>query len=276
MTHVEASVLEGGPICHDNDNDHLFVENNDLHENLNKILSIYEEGNCSKLFGNLKENSIDLNVFAHGDDTIVDSPTRILVRNSGPQGDNDVGLTNWVSPLKETDLYQIQAPLPSQNYGVGKEVDNNIDVSKHIGLDLKCSKVKNSLIAMECRDAKTKAETKVERVDNSLCGYLWGSTDCDWSCLPVVGKSGGTLSIWNMSVLNFVFAFIGPGSSGASLILRKTYQVMIVNVYSPCSLIDKQKLWEDVVIDKGMFACDLWCVLGDFNATCSPAESVTP
>lgn len=39
----------------------------------------------------------------------------------------------------------------------------------------------------------------------------------------------------------------------------------MVNVYSPCSLAGKRKLWGDLVMTKRGFGMTLWCIGGDFN-----------
>lgn len=42
--------------------------------------------------------------------------------------------------------------------------------------------------------------------------------------------------------------------------------IKIVNVYSPCVLIDKRTLWEELNLLKGRVSDGLWCVIGNFNS----------
>jgi exonuclease III len=40
---------------------------------------------------------------------------------------------------------------------------------------------------------------------------------------------------------------------------------IIINVYAPCDLPNKKKLWVDVLVAKHVEVAELWCVAGDFN-----------
>jgi len=42
--------------------------------------------------------------------------------------------------------------------------------------------------------------------------------------------------------------------------------VVIVNVYSSCTLLDKIQMWEDLKKIRHNEPCKSWCILGDFNA----------
>lgn len=45
-----------------------------------------------------------------------------------------------------------------------------------------------------------------------------------------------------------------------------------MNVYSPCSLQLKRKLWKDLILCKSKFSDGEWCMGGDFNVVVSERE----
>ncbi|KAK2458146.1 DNA-(apurinic or apyrimidinic site) endonuclease [Trifolium repens] len=118
-------------------------------------------------------------------------------------------------------------------------------------------------------------ETKLEVITDSLCFNLWGSHDCNWAYLPSEGRSGGILSIWSKSNNLLIFSFMGDGFVGVCLEwgLLKTI-CFVVNVYSKCDLASKRTLWNNILNCKRGLGDGRWCVVGDFNAVCSPEERV--
>lgn len=42
--------------------------------------------------------------------------------------------------------------------------------------------------------------------------------------------------------------------------------INVINVFSPCGLDDKHRLWGDILSLKRRVGDGIWCVLGDFNA----------
>jgi hypothetical protein len=95
---------------------------------------------------------------------------------------------------------------------------------------------------------------------DSLCRSLWGSDDCDWAFLPSVGNSGGIISIWRKSDSNLLFSFVGEGFVGVCLewgTLRE--RCLVVNIYSKCDLVAKQRLWEKLLLLKNTFGDGVWC-----------------
>ncbi|CAJ2673622.1 unnamed protein product [Trifolium pratense] len=110
-------------------------------------------------------------------------------------------------------------------------------------------------------------ETKLETISSSLCYYLWGSQDCEWTFLPSEGNSGGILSIWKKDNNLLLFIFTGQGFVGVCLesgIQKKV--IFVVNVYAKCDLDSKRRLWENLVMSKRGFEDGAWCFAGDFNA----------
>jgi hypothetical protein len=100
-----------------------------------------------------------------------------------------------------------------------------------------------------------------------LIHSLWGSDDCDWSYLPAVGNIGGILSIWPKSL------FTGCGFIGVCLEVNQDQsRVFIVNVYAKCNLVDRRRLWREILSSKRAFGGVCWCVLGDFNSVRDSTE----
>lgn len=46
----------------------------------------------------------------------------------------------------------------------------------------------------------------------------------------------------------------------------------VVNVYTPCNLAGKRKLWEVLRKVKNSFGPGLWCLVGDYNSVCNSLE----
>jgi hypothetical protein len=110
-------------------------------------------------------------------------------------------------------------------------------------------------------------------VDEPLIHSLWGSDDCDWSYLPAVGNIGGILSIWRKSLFLGVCSFTGCGFIGVCLEVNQDQsRVFIVNVYAKCNLVDKRRLWREILSSKRAFGGVCWCVLGDFNSVRNSTE----
>lgn len=87
------------------------------------------------------------------------------------------------------------------------------------------------------------------------------------------GNSGGLLNIWHSSMMTGLFSFAGDGFSGVCFERGVgRIQCFIVNVYSPCNLAGKRRLWEDLKSAKSRLEYGLWCIVGDFNAVCNSRE----
>jgi hypothetical protein len=126
---------------------------------------------------------------------------------------------------------------------------------------------------MEKIDFLAIQETKMEVIPDSLIYGIWGGQDCDWTYLPAVGNSGGILSIWCKVKASLVFTFVGDGFVEVCLnVVNENRRCFVVNVYAKCNLLDKRRLWGDILMSKGGFGGDLWCVAGDFNSVREPTE----
>ncbi|KAK2445529.1 DNA-(apurinic or apyrimidinic site) endonuclease [Trifolium repens] len=111
------------------------------------------------------------------------------------------------------------------------------------------------------------AQTKAEVIEEALIHVLWGSDDCEWVHLPATGNSGGILSIWRKSLFSIVFSFSGYGFVGVCLdVVQDQSRCYIINVYAKCNLVDKRRLWSEILMSKRGFGGERWCIVGDFNS----------
>lgn len=53
---------------------------------------------------------------------------------------------------------------------------------------------------------------------------------------------------------------------------KNKLKCFIVNIYSPCTLSGKRKLWADLRMTKEGFGKGIWCLAGDFNAVLKNRE----
>jgi exonuclease III len=100
---------------------------------------------------------------------------------------------------------------------------------------------------------------------------LWGHIDVEWVVKESRGLSGGMLIIWNKDLFNFRYSFNGDGFLGLC-VEWKSGLLYIVNVYSPCSLSGKRKLWNDLLEFKLNNEPGDWCLGGDFNSISKVGE----
>jgi exonuclease III len=108
-------------------------------------------------------------------------------------------------------------------------------------------------------------------IEDFLIHNLWGHNDVRWIAKNPVGFSGGMLIIWNSVFFNLRNSFSGDGFLGVS-VDREGDVLHIVNVYAPCNISGKKKLWEDLSMLKQQIGGGKWCVGGDFNAVLHSSE----
>ncbi|GAU47212.1 hypothetical protein TSUD_403530 [Trifolium subterraneum] len=76
---------------------------------------------------------------------------------------------------------------------------------------------------------------------------------------------GGMLTIWNTDLFVFKYSFTGDGFLGICVDWNGSV-LYIINVYAPCTLSGKRKLWDDLLNFKSSNEEGEWCLGGDFNA----------
>lgn len=73
--------------------------------------------------------------------------------------------------------------------------------------------------------------------------------------------------MWNKEKCRLIFTFSGEGFSGVHGWWGvNNLRCFIVNIYSPCSMEGKGKLWDNLRMSKKGFGNEVWILAGDFNA----------
>ncbi|GAU25065.1 hypothetical protein TSUD_257590 [Trifolium subterraneum] len=114
-------------------------------------------------------------------------------------------------------------------------------------------------------------ETKKADIEDFLIHNLWGHKDVNWVAKNPTGLSGGMLIIWNFDFFSLLNSYYGDGYLGIR-VDREGDELNIVNVYSPCIISGKKKLWEDLLALKQSTGGGKWCVRGDFNSILHSSE----
>jgi hypothetical protein len=123
----------------------------------------------------------------------------------------------------------------------------------------------SSLINKGAFDMCLFQETKRALLTDSMLYSLWGHKDVIWVAKESNGLLGGILSIWNKELFSFKFSFTGIGFLGVCVEWKEGL-LYIVNIYSPCSMSGKRKLWSDLIDFKTYNDPGEWCLRGDFNS----------
>jgi hypothetical protein len=79
--------------------------------------------------------------------------------------------------------------------------------------------------------------------------------------------------LWFSLFLVVVFSFSGCGFVGVCLdVIRDQSRCFVVNVYAKCNLVDKRRLWGEILMSKRGFGGGRWCIVGDFNSVRDSSE----
>jgi hypothetical protein len=100
---------------------------------------------------------------------------------------------------------------------------------------------------------------------------FWGHKDVSWVVQEAEGLSGGLLLLWNTDSFKFLSKFSGNGFIGIRVECDSTI-LHLVNIYSPCCIVGKKKLWEDLLELKRQSGGGEWCIGSDFNAVLHRSE----
>ncbi|GKU93948.1 hypothetical protein SLEP1_g7497 [Rubroshorea leprosula] len=168
-----------------------------------------------------------------------------LAKQLGANAENDAEVLQKIEEMEKRD-YRIKGDMAKSDTGGAKKI-------REIVL-----KEKVDFIAIQ--------ETKLVTVDRKICRIIWGTDDFDWVAKPSVGRSGGLLCIWNAKVLKKMEVIEGNNFIGISALWgEERISVYILNIYSPCQLMGKRILWDDL---QGLINSKKgnWCLAGDFNA----------
>ncbi|GKV41862.1 hypothetical protein SLEP1_g49342 [Rubroshorea leprosula] len=193
----------------------------------------------------------------------------------------DSGILNCNRSIKK----QLQSQLAMEIWDLAKQLgaslENDADVLQKIEeMEKRDSRRKGDKANPSTRGAKkiremvmkenvdfiAIQETKLVMVDRKICRTLWGTEDFDWVAKPSVGRSGGLLCIWNDKVLKKLEVIEGNNFIGISgLWGDERIPVYLLNIYSPCQLMGKRFLWDDLQNLMNSRRGN-WCLVGDFNA----------
>ncbi|GLT98877.1 hypothetical protein SLE2022_163520 [Rubroshorea leprosula] len=130
----------------------------------------------------------------------------------------------------------------------------------------------SKLVRQENPDFLFIQETKLEKIEYSVCRGVWNSDDFEWVMQNSNGSFGGLLCIWNKK--NFVKRSVVEGHGFLRISGewgKQQLQCTFVNVYAPCDRQSRIVLWGElsrlVLEERGR-----WLLAGDFNAVCNSAK----
>ncbi|GAU48536.1 hypothetical protein TSUD_282880 [Trifolium subterraneum] len=129
----------------------------------------------------------------------------------------------------------------------------------------------SKLLASGTFDLCLLQETKRDNFDDLMIQKLWGHKDVEWVAKESIGLSGGLLIMWNAGLFNLKFSFTGDNFLGLCVECKEGI-LFIINIYSPCSLSGKRKLWSDLLEFKQNNEQGEWCLGGDFNVVLKTGE----
>ena len=114
-------------------------------------------------------------------------------------------------------------------------------------------------------------ETKRSGLTKKMVASIWGRGEFEFISKDSEGNSGGILCVWVSGMFEVDSTIIGDNFICISAKFHDSI-CHLVNVYSPCSLAGKRRLWEDLRRVRHELGGDNWCVSGDFNAVLDRSE----
>ncbi|MCI02663.1 hypothetical protein A2U01_0023697, partial [Trifolium medium] len=152
--------------------------------------------------------------------------------------------------INSTDIKHCNALIRKQRES---EVASKLwGMARNLGVQGADSSEEESLFVNQIKDGeRTDRDAKKLREQKSkdyLIHNLWGHAGVEWVAKPATGSSGG-ICVEDGDMLLY-----------------------IINVYSPCSIQGKRRLWEDLTELKANSPTREWCIAGDFNAVSSRSE----
>ena len=109
-------------------------------------------------------------------------------------------------------------------------------------------------------------ETKLAVCNNVLCNSLWNNSSVEYSYQPLMGASGGLLTLWDnkeVEVWSTIFFEHVLGIQGRFVKSRDEFTIF--NVYAPCDSNRQQVLWQNLAAQLASLPDQNVCVWGDFN-----------
>lgn len=93
--------------------------------------------------------------------------------------------------------------------------------------------------------------------------------------VPALNHAGGLLCLWEEGSFQILKCVAAYGYLFLQGVWKGCNEVInLINVYSPCSLIDKRSLWANLVQLKKDVGGGIWCVVRDFNTVYRKEEQM--
>ncbi|GAU41302.1 hypothetical protein TSUD_325160 [Trifolium subterraneum] len=93
-------------------------------------------------------------------------------------------------------------------------------------------------------------ETKLEKIDRTICSFLWGSDKFDFEFKESDGRSGGLLVLWDLKSFKLISSVCLKHAQIINKIwLKDNVHVVFVNVCASCDLRNKVECWNEILGD---------------------------
>ncbi|KAL8554478.1 hypothetical protein ACS0TY_002607 [Phlomoides rotata] len=87
----------------------------------------------------------------------------------------------------------------------------------------------------------------METMESRVGTELWPDKDFDWAWKEADGRAGGLISIWNRKLFSKTSSWHCRGLLVVNGRWREDGgEMVIINVYAPCSTVEKEQLWETI------------------------------
>ncbi|XP_028107298.1 uncharacterized protein LOC114306285 [Camellia sinensis] len=114
-------------------------------------------------------------------------------------------------------------------------------------------------------------ETKRSAISSLFVQSLWPYEDMEFMVVDSIGRAGGLLCIWKLSVFYLSQCCSTSHCIILSVTLLPNFECVLVNIHAPSEVNERGKFWKVLHRLKTVF-CDPWCLVGDFNEIRSIGE----
>lgn len=109
-------------------------------------------------------------------------------------------------------------------------------------------------------------ETKLLSIDKRICGALLGDRNFEWKASPSINRAGGLLCTWRKGVFRLQECIVDRSFIGLCGFWGDEIRpCIIINIYSPCNMLGKCRMWTESLEWRANSTVTLWCLAGDFN-----------
>ena len=108
-------------------------------------------------------------------------------------------------------------------------------------------------------------ESKLEQLKHKHVLSIWKDSNIEWTSSPLVGNSGGLVSLWDKGVFELTSSRIERNWIAINGFLKASnFECLLLNIYNLCSLEERAIVWRDMA--SYMNHLKLPCLLmGNFN-----------